>query len=203
MDFHRRFVTDLIRDDLIPGDLLSSSPELQALEAERRRLAETLEDTKAEAPRRADPATYTRERTRALREGREPPAPPPNAAEYDAARVQHDLDVKAVEEALLALGDEICQTVAAHPDWEDAARRRARASRDEAADLRRRADEAEQRAADAAVVEMWARRVADGELFVPTFQRPADDGDRSHIVIDIQDPAIRDLIEASRAGQPL
>lgn len=200
MNFHRRFVTDLIDPNLIPADL--HEPELLALEAERRRLTDVLEQIKRNAPRRPDSAAYIRERTQALSEGREPP-PHPGATDNQEARAQHERDVKATEEALLALGDRICETVARHPEWQTAAERTIQQARDRAEALRRQADEAEQQAQDVVITALWLRRVADGELFVPHYQHPAADDDDRHIIIDIQDPAIRDLIAASRTGQPL
>ncbi len=203
-NFERLFVSDLRREGVIPGALLVY-PELAALEVERARLAAALDE--AEQGGGGGYLTgeqYVAARAAALREGRDLPPAPPTAAEVAAESENRRRNVPAAEDALLALGETLRHTVAAHAfEWGKAASEKVKALRDEAAERMRQAREAEGRAQEAEHYERWLRRCADGELYYPTFtlhQQPQDEPD---LVWNITDPQILDLIAASRSGQAL
>ncbi|MCP6237402.1 hypothetical protein NL436_28360, partial [Klebsiella pneumoniae] len=74
-------------------------------------------------------------------------------------------DVAAAETALMQLADDICQTVREHPAFEHEGRTRIAELREEAAGLRRSAEEAEREAAAAGFLVQWLERVAHDELY--------------------------------------
>lgn len=203
-NFTRLFAGDLRRDGLIPSALLGY-PELAALEAERSRLAAAL----SEAENRSgggfvDEAWHIAQRAEALRTGAPLPPSPPTAAEAQAAAEQRQRNVAAATDALLRLGDTLRRTIAAHPEWQDAAAAKVKTARDEAEQARRAAAEADARAVEAEQYTRWLRRASDGEVYYPTFVansgHPADEPD---LIWNVTDPRILDLIASSRTGQPL
>lgn len=201
-NFERLFASDLRRDGLIPASLLVY-PELAALEAERARLAAALDDAERGGGY-VDEASHVAARARALREGTELPPPPLTAAEAQAAAEQRRRNVQAATDALVAFGDTLRRTIAAHPEWRDDAAARAKAARAEAEEARRAAAEADTRAATAEQYGFWLRRASDGEIFYPTFVEsgglPQDEPD---LIWNVTDPHIRELIAASRSGAAL
>ena len=110
---------------------------------------------------------YVAARTKALREGTDLPVPPPSQAENDAHAQQRQRDVQAASDALLGLGDDICQAVRDQPAYEQEGRQHIAALREQAAEMRRQADEAEREAEAAGFLVLWLERVAHDELFVP------------------------------------
>ncbi|MDP9497455.1 MAG: hypothetical protein M3P46_07300 [Actinomycetota bacterium] len=76
--------------------------------------------------------------------------------------------MQAASDALLALGDDICVAVRQHPEFEEQARADVAALLAEAEEMRRKAAEAERRAAAARIFVLWLERVAADELFVIT-----------------------------------
>jgi hypothetical protein len=70
--------------------------------------------------------------------------------------------------SLACVADEICQAVREHPLWQDEGRSEIRALREQAAEMRCKANEADRQAEDARVLVLWLERVAHDELFVPT-----------------------------------
>jgi len=201
--FTRLFVSDLRRDGLIPAALLVH-PELAAIEAERSRLAQALTDAERSGPQRVNEATYVAARSAALREGRPLPPTPPTAAEVEAAQEQQRRDVAAAEDALLALGETLRCTVAAHAyEWGKAAGAKVHAARAEAAELQRQAQAAERRADQAEQYVRWIRRAAEGEVYLPRWEGAALPADDPDVVWDVTDPRVLELIAASRTGRPL
>jgi hypothetical protein len=162
---YRRFLSDLVRD-VIPAPLLRY-PALARLDADRRRLVQALKDVDASSgPPQMSEQQYIQERTKALREGTDLPEPPPPQAERDGRAQQRRSDVQAASDALLALGDDICQAVRENPAWADEGRAHIADLRERAAEMRRQADAAEREADDAGVLVLWLDRVARDELFV-------------------------------------
>lgn len=162
----RRFLSDL-RREVIPAALLKHE-DLARLDAERRRLVQALEDAEKSGVRFPSDEEYVAARTRALREERELPPPPPTAADLAAGNERRARDVQAASDALLALGDDICQAVRERPEYEQQAQSDVTTLRAEAEEMRRRAQEAERKATEAEVYVLWLSRVAEDELFVPT-----------------------------------
>jgi hypothetical protein len=203
-NFTRLFASDLRRDGLIPAALLVY-PEVAALEAERQRLAAALDAAEQGGGGYVDEAGYIEQRTKALREGRDLPPPPPLHAEAEAHEQERRRNVAAATEALLRFGDTFRRTVAAHPEWYDAADEKVKAARAEAAAVRRQADEADARADKAEQYTRWLRRVSDGEVYYPTFVAniggmPQDEPD---LIWNVTDPHIAELMARSRTGSPL
>lgn len=194
--YYRRFVTEIERDDLIPP-VPFDAPELAALEAERRRLANALRDAQRSGPTASvSEEGYRAARAQALREGRPLPPEPPAPAEVQAGIERRARAVAAAEAALVRLGDDLCATVANHPEWVGEAVAHVERAEAEAAEARRLAEDADRRARRAEVVVKWLRHVAEGELYV------ADFGDRpdvsEFVITDPDDPRVADLVRASR-----
>ncbi len=103
-----------------------------------------------------------------MREGTALPPAPPTPAEAAAGHEQRTRDVQAATDALLGLGDDICEAVRQHPEFEEQARADVAALLAEAEEMRRRAAEAERQAAAARIYVLWLERVAADELFVIT-----------------------------------
>lgn len=166
---YRRFVSDMTDErGVIPAPMLRY-PELAALEVQRHRLVKALADARRPSgrPQMSD-AQYIAARATALREGTEPPAAPPTQATLDASIQRRARDVQAVEQALLALADDICQAVREHPAYEQDGRRHISALHEHAAQKRREAAEAEREADAAGSFVQWLARAAADELYVAT-----------------------------------
>ncbi len=163
---YRRFLSDM-RRQVIPAPLLRY-PELAELEQQRRRLVQALEDAEQSGPSVQREEVYIAQRAKALRAGTPLPPAPPTPAEVEAGQQQRARDVQAATDALLALGDDICRTIAAHPEWQAEAQAQVQALHDEAADALRRAQAAERQAQVAQVYVQWLDRAAFDELYVVT-----------------------------------
>lgn len=165
---YRRFLSDLTHPQgVIPEGLLHHD-DLARLDTDRRRLIQAMEDAKRgdDGPRRLTGDEYVAARAKALRENTELPPGPVSNLEREAAVEQQQRDVQAAGTALLSLGDEICQAVRDHPEYEDQAREQVAALRAQAEELRRAAVEAERQAEEASIYVLWLSRVAADELFV-------------------------------------
>jgi hypothetical protein len=164
---YRRFLSDMTDERGVIPQAMLRYPELAALEEQRRRLVQALTDANAPtgSPQMSE-EQYIAARAKALREGTDLPAPPPSQSENDAVRQQRQRDVQAATDALLALADDICQTVREHPAFEQDGREHIVALREQAADLRRQAEAAEREAEAAGFLVLWLERVAHDELFV-------------------------------------
>lgn len=163
---HRRFISDM-RRQVIPPALLRY-PALAALEEQRRRLVQALEDAESSGPEVVSDAAYVAQRTKALREGTDLPPAPPTTADLTAGREARARDVQAATDALLALGDDICQALRQHPEWEAEGREHIAGLRKQAEEARRKAAEAERQADDARFLVQWMERAAHDELYVVT-----------------------------------
>lgn len=163
---YRRYLSDM-RRQVIPPALLRY-PELARLDAERRRLVQALEDAEKSGPVVVTDAEYIAQRSKALRDGGDLPAAPPTAADLAAGREARARDVQAATDALLGLGDSICQALREHPEWEAEGRAHIAALREQAAEARRKADEAERQADGAQFLVQWMQRAAHDELYVVT-----------------------------------
>lgn len=168
MRFYRRIVKELERDEIIPT-LPFEAPELEALNDERKRLVSALREAEtSEGPTQVDEAAYVRQRARALRTGKPLPKEPPSQAERNDAEERRRRNVAAAKQALVQLGDDICETVAKHPDWVREAESHVQRAQREADEARQAAEEAERRAARAGVLVQWLQHVAEGDLYIPT-----------------------------------
>lgn len=166
---YRRFLSDLTDPRGVIPKAMLRYPELAALETQRQRLVAALDEARRPSgPPRISDAQYVEARAKALRDGTEMPSPPPTHAATDAYRQRQANDTKAAEQALLALADDICNALRAHPEWEEEGRGRISALHAEAARKRREAEQAERDADKANAVVQWLSRGARDELFVVT-----------------------------------
>lgn len=166
---YRRFLKDMVDPrGVIPAGVLER-PQMAALEKERQWLVQVLEEARRpSAVRQMTDQEYVDARAKALREGTEAPPQPQTQAATDAQHQRSARDVRAAEQALLALADDICNTVREHPAFEKEERAKTAALRAHAADLRRQADAAEREADKAGCIVQWLERVAADELYVVT-----------------------------------
>jgi hypothetical protein len=177
----RRDLNDL-RRPIIPPALLRH-PELAALEAQRQRLVQALKVAEHSGPEYVDDNAYIAQRTKALREGTDLPTAPPTTADLAAGREQRERDVKAASDALLALGDDICEAVRQHTEWMEEARQQVDALARTAEDLRRQALKVEQQAAVVAFQVRWLGHVQNDHLYVPTGSAAVlSDDDRKDLI---------------------
>jgi hypothetical protein len=166
---YRRFLSDLTDErGVIPRALLRY-PELAALEEQRQRLVAALAEAKRPSgPPQMSDDEYVAARAKALRDGTELPSPPPPQAAHDEYKRRSARDAKAAETALLALADEICDVLRAHPEWEQEGRAQIGTLHEQAEQKRREAEQAERDAERANFLVQWLSRGARDELYVVT-----------------------------------
>lgn len=194
---YRRFVNDLRDPRCIPA---LDEAEIAALEGERQRLVAALEEAE-QGGGHFDEASYIAQRSKAIREGTELPPEPPTAVERQASAEQRNRNVRAATEALVRFGDIICQTIKAHPEWEDEARAKVSAAQAEADAAMAQAKAAALRAEEASFLVQHLQRTAADELYPASYSRAPQDTE--YLRWDITDPLVRDLMARSRTGSPL
>lgn len=166
---YRRFLSDMTDPRGVIPKAMLRYPELAALEAQRQRLVAALDEARRPSgPPRMSDGEYVEARAKALRDGTAMPSPPPTQAAQDAYRQRQANDTKAAEQALLALADDICDALRAHPEWEQEGRGQIATLHAEAARKRREAEQAERDAEAANFLVQWLSRGARDELFVVT-----------------------------------
>lgn len=167
---HRRFLSDMTDPRGVIPKAMLRYPELATLEKQRQRLVAALEEARRPSgPPSMSDAQYVDARAKALRDGTEMPSPPPTHAATDAYRQRQANDAKAAEQALLALADEICEALRAHPEWEQEGRAHVATLRAEGqARIEAIEREVARQVEPARVVLMWLERAARDELFVVT-----------------------------------
>ncbi|WP_420451560.1 hypothetical protein [Ilumatobacter sp.] len=191
---HRRFLNDLRDPRCIPA---VDAAEIVALEAERVRLVEALEEAeRGPSGNDLNEADYIQQRAHALRHGTELPSPPRTAAERQADADERRRNVAAASTALLEFGEVVCRTVEAHPEWRVEARDRIATAAAEAEAASAAARAAAQRAEEARWQLQHLERTARNELYPATYPSPLQNQD--DLIWDINDPQVRDLMARSR-----
>lgn len=198
--YHRRIVNEIRLDGIIPK-LPFETPELRALDQERKRLVNELEDAEGSGGVYFDRAHHTAERAKALKEGKEPPPEPPSPADRQEALERRQRNIDAARNALIALGDEICRTVANHPEWKDMAQAHVEQAQRAANEAMQAAREAERRAASVGVVLTWLRHAAVGDLYPPQSEGGVEPISNSEDVVF--SPEFKQMVDAIREGQPI